>query len=418
MISFTCEEMIMDYNALLDIATELGYQLAMSGAETFRVEESINRVMAAYGITAEVFSIPNCLHVSIETPDGIPVTRMRRIGAHGNDLDAVEKYSNLSRRLCAQKPDLQTALKWLEETNNARRKYCLPLYLLGNFLGACGFAIIFGGGLIDSLLAGICGIVVGLVNTYMDHLKANQFFRIITASFLMALLAYVTGSFGIAQNTDAVIIGALMILVPGLLFTNALRDIIYGDTNSGINRIVHVLLIAAAIALGTGVALNFTEILLKLPIISTPNTHSLIIAALACFIGCTGFFIVFNIHGPGGFLCAIGGMLTWIAYSLLLLLGCGEILAYFIATMIAAFYSETMARIRKYPAISYLVVSVFPLIPGAGIYYTTNHLVRGDMSSFAAQGTHTIAIAGAMAVGILLVSTIFRLISTRKISNK
>lgn len=404
----------MDYNTLLDIATELGYQLAMSGAETFRVEESISRVMAAYGITAEVFSIPNCLHVSIETPDGTPVTRMRRIGSHGNDLDAVEKYSNLSRKLCSETPDLETASQWLKDTAKARRTYSLPLYLLGNFLGACGFAVMFGGGLIDSLCAGVCGIVVGLVNTYMDHLKANQFFRIITASFSMALLAYITGSFGIAANTDAVIIGTLMILVPGLLFTNALRDIIYGDTNSGINRIVQVLLIAAAIALGTGAALNVTEQLLGLPTISVASSYSLLVTAIACFVGCTGFFIVFNIHGPGGFLCALGGMVTWIAYGLLQHFGSNEILAYFIATMVAAFYSETMARIRKYPAISYLVVSAFPLIPGAGIYYTTNHLVRGDMSSFAAQGTHTIAIAGAMAVGILLISTVFRLISTHK----
>ena len=82
--------------------------------------------------------------------------------------------------------------------------------------------------------------------------------------------------------------------------------------------------------------------------------------------------------------------------------------------MVAALYSETMARLRKYPAISYLVISVFPLIPGAGIYYTTNHLVRGDMVSFAAQGTHTIGIAGAMAVGILIISTLFRVISIRR----
>jgi len=408
----------MDYNTLLDIATELGYHLAMSGAETFRVEESISRVMAAYGIDAEVFSIPNCLHVSIETPDGIPITRMRRIGAHGNDLDAVEKFSNLSRRLCKDTPDLQTAAQWLREAVKTRRKYNLPLYLLGNFLGAGGYAIMFGSGFIDCIFAGMCGVVVGLVNTYMDHLKANQFFRIIAASFLMALLAYITGSFGFTQNTDAVIIGTLMILVPGLLFTNALRDIIYGDTNSGINRIVHVLLIAAAIALGTGAALNLTERLLQLPIISVASTHSLIITAIACFIGCTGFFIVFNIHGPGGFLCALGGMLTWMAFRVLQYFGIGEILSYFIATMVAALYSETMARVRKYPAISYLVVSAFPLIPGAGIYYTTNYLVRGDMSSFADKGTQTIAIAGAMAVGILLISTVFRLISIRKLKKQ
>ena len=401
----------MDYYALLDMVTELGYRLAMSGAETFRIEESINRVMEAYGINAEAFAIPNCLHVSIETSAGKPMTRMRRIGYHGNDLDAVEKYNNLSRRICREKPEPEIAIRWLEETDASRRQYSLPVYLAGNILGSCGFAIIFGGGLVDCFCAGICGLIVGLVNHFMEHLKANHFFRIIAASFFMALLAYFSSSLGMADNADAVIIGTLMILVPGLVFTNAMRDIIYGDTNSGINRIVQVFLVAAAIALGTGAAWNFADKLLFIPASAAVIPHCLAVEAIACFVGCTGFFILFNIHGSGGFLCALGGVITWVAYRIINTLGGGEIMAYFFSTMVAALYSETMARIRKCPAISYLVISVFPLIPGAGIYYTTNYLVRGDMSRFAQQGTHTIAIAGAMAVGILLVSTIFKVVT-------
>ena len=77
----------MDYRSLLDATTELGYLLAMSGAETFRVEETITRIFAAYGIQAEVFAIPNCLTVSLETDAQKPMTRMRRIGHHGTDLD-------------------------------------------------------------------------------------------------------------------------------------------------------------------------------------------------------------------------------------------------------------------------------------------------------------------------------------------
>ena len=68
-----------------------------------------------------------------------------------------------------------------------------------------------------------------------------------------------------------------------------------------------------------------------------------------------------------------------------------------------------MARARKYPAISYLVVSIFPMIPGAGVYYTMTQAVMGNMSAFVDQGMHTIAIAGVMAVGILLVSTSVRI---------
>lgn len=404
----------MEYSKMLDIATELGYQLAMSGAETFRVEESVVRLLRAYDIEAEVFAIPNCLHISIEPVIGRPLTRMRRIGPHGNDLDAVERLSGLSRRLCAQHPAPEIAAQWLREAIEAKRVYNFPTYLAGNFMGAFGFALLFGGNLADALCSGLCGIIVGLVNRLMDRLGANQFFRIITAAFLMALPAYGLGALGIAPNPDSVVIGALMILVPGLLFTNAMRDIIYGDTNSGINRVVQVLLIALAIALGTAAALELAAGLWG----STPAvpaiSYSYAVQAIASLIGCMGFAVLFNIHGPGGMLCALGGVLTWLVYLLILELTGNDLSAYFWGTLFAAVYSEIMARIRKYPAISYLVVSIFPLIPGAGVYYSMSYAVGGQMPEFAAQGMHTAAIAGIMAVAILLASTTVRIIMTLK----
>lgn len=400
----------MDYDKLLDFAMDLGYRLGMSGAETYRIEDTINHIMRAYNVHSEAFAIPNCLHVSIETHDGEPLTRMCRIGYHGNDLDAVEKYANLSRRVCAETPSPDVAMQWLEEIEANRRYYPFPAYLLGNFLGGFGFGALFGGSFVDSIFAGIGGIVVGLVNWFMDKVKANQFFRIITASFLAAAFAYFVGTLNITQNTDAVIISTLMILVPGLLFTNAMRDIIYGDTNSGINRIVQVFLIAAAIALGTAAAWNLAANLTGLPTGAVVVDHTLWAQLIPCFIACTGFFILFNIHGFGGFLCALGGVLTWSAYRITMMLGGGDILAYFLATVAASLYSEIMARIRKCPAISYLVISIFPLIPGAGVYYAVNFAVRGEIANFTDKLLHTIAIAGSMAVGILIVSTTVRLI--------
>ena len=408
----------MNERLLLEAAATLGYRLAMSGAETFRVEESINRVLAAYGVDSEVFAIPNCLTVSMRAADGQPMTRMRRIGHHGNDLDSVELYSNLSRKICAQKPDPKEARQWLLTADNQKRRYSLPLYFLGNFLGSCGFAIFFGSTVPDSILAGICGIVVGLIDLFMNRLKANLFFRTIIASFFMGLLAYSLAVFGIADNADTITIGTLMLLVPGLLFTNAMRDIIYGDTNSGTNRIVQVFLIAAAIALGTAASFNLVTALFASPNSVPALAYSLPVQLIACAIGCFGFSILFNIHGPGVLLCVLGGVVAWAVYSLAQYMTGNDIAGYFWSAVAASLYSEIMARIRKYPAISYLVVSIFPLIPGASIYYTMNYIIRSDMTGFAAKGTHTIAIAGVIAVGVLLVSTFFRLWTIWKRAHK
>lgn len=398
----------MDYYALMDLVITLGHRLAMSGAETFRVEDSIFLVLKAYGLDAEAFATTNYLSVSIKTATGKPLTRMRRIGIHGNDLDAVERYSNLSRRFCAHTPDPETGFQWLAETDASLRHYSAPGYYLGNFMGAAGFSVVFGASLPDALLSGLCGLLVGLAGRLMDKFRPNQFFRIIITAFLMALAAYAMGALGLAGNPDTIIIGTLMLLVPGLLFTNALRDIMNGDTNSGLNRIIQVFLIAIAIALGTGAAWSLSTGLFYRPGVLTVLEHSLPVHLLAAMVGCFGFSILFNIHGPGVLLCMLGGTVSWGVYCVIFQATGSDLSAYFWAAIFASTYAELMARIRKYPAISYLVVSIFPLIPGASVYYTMNDVVRGNMESFGPRGLHTVAIAGVIAVGILLASTVFR----------
>jgi len=399
----------MDYNTLLELATDMGYRLAMNGAETFRIEESVRRILAAYEIDSEVFAIPNCLTVSIETSDGKPMTRMRRIGFHGNDLDSVEKYSNLSRRICAEKPAPAEARQWMKNTDASMRSYKLPALLLGNYLGAFGFSIVFGGSLIDGICGGISGILIGTINHYLGKLKVNPFFTTIAAAFIMAFASYVMAAVGIADNVDTVIIGALMILVPGLIFTNAMRDIIFGDTNSGMNRIVQVLLVAAAIALGTGAGWQAADTIFVIPASASLISHLYEIQNIATFIACVGFSIIFNIHGFGIAICAFGGVLTWAIYCAAGYFGADIYTSYFFAAVIAAVYAEVMARVRKYPAISYLVVAIFPLIPGAGIYYATSFLMQGNREAFVQKALQTIGIAGVIAVGILMVSTLVRL---------
>lgn len=404
----------MDYYMLLDAAVELGYRLAMAGAETYRVEESIYRVLLSYGLEPEIFSIPNSLIVSIELPDGRPITRLRRLGHHGNNLDAVERYSALSRTICSEKPEPEKILRMLTDTKRSVIRYSLPLALAGNFMAAAGFGLFFGGTWADTLWSGLLGCLVCLINRYLDSIKVNQFFSTITASFLMSLSAYGIGALGLTHNADASIMGTVMLLVPGLLFTNAMRDIIYGDTNSGVNRIAQVFMISAGIALGTAAAWHSARILWASPTDQHIFSYGPVVTVLASCVGCAGFTLVFNVHGKGAPLCALGGGLTWAVYLLVTALGGNDIIANFCAALFAGVYSEMMARFRRHPAISYLVISLLPLIPGGAIYRTVSFAVRGNMEMFAKSGVHTAAVAGILAVGVLMASTIFRMIHIRK----
>ena len=399
----------MDYYKLLDFATDLGYELSKCGAETYRVEESVTRILTAYEVESEVFAIPNCLIVSITSPEGHPLTYMRRIGFHGNDLDGVTLFTSLSRRICAEKPDPEEAMALLEQTRRSRNQHHWAVVLLGYFLASSAFSVFFGGNLMDGLAGGLAGLVVGILQLFMDRLKTNTFFQTLLSAIPLALIPYGLGALGVITNPDAAVIGTVMVLIPGLLFTNAMRDIIFGDTNSGVNRIIQVLLIAIAIACGTGVAWRIADSLWGAPISVAMIDHSLFIECLACLFGAAGFCFLFNIHRLGILFCTTGGILTWIVHCIAMMLGVPEMAAVLIASIFAAIYAEIMARRRKCPAIGYLIIGLISLIPGSSLYYTINHAIQGQMSQFADRGMRTIAIAGLMAAGILLVSTSVRM---------
>ena len=226
----------------------------------------------------------------------------------------------------------------------------------------------------------------------------------------MAVPAYLLAGWGIADNIDAVIIGAAMILVPGLLITNSMRDLIYGDTNSGINRIVQVFLTAFAIALGTAAAWHVTAGVYGQTVSAVSVSYPVWAQCLAVLVGSVGFSILFNIHGWGSWLCIIASVMTWTVYLLAQRFGCDIYGMCLFATIFAATYAEIMARIRKYPVTSYLIVAIFTLMPGSGIYYTMRLGVEGNMQAALAKGLETAGIAGSIAVGILLVSTVSRLL--------
>ena len=403
----------MDYYLLTDLAATMGYHLAMSGAETFRVEDTIHRILRAYGVECEVFAIPNCVSVSLEAANGKPLMIMKRIGFHGNDLEALEKLNALSRRICAERPDVDEAMAWLKETMKACRSYSTGVFYLGSVLVGLGFCLVFGGTLLDCLWAGAMGLIIGLITHFMDKQEANPFFSTLLAACCMALPAYIAAGLGWLKCPDAAIIGALMILVPGLPITNSMRDIIYGDTNSGIIRVVQVILTALAIALGTAAAWHLTTGVYGLTGSTTVSWHPLA-QAIAVFVGCCGFCILFNVHGRGCVLCIIGGVATWMLYLLWGALGCDIYAANLFAALFAALYAEVMARVRKCPSMPYLVITILPLLPGAGIYYTMSLGLNGSTQLALQRGFATAGIAGSIAAAILLVSSVVRLFTAQR----
>ena len=247
---------------MLNLGTELGYELMLSGAEIYRAEDSVGRLLRAYGSrTGEVFAIPNCLIVSLIGAEDTPLTRIRRIPPHGTDVDRLERCNDLCRRLCRETPDYPAAMELLEQLRRGCRGYTPAMALAGYFLGAFGFCLFFQGGPLDGVFSGLCCLAIGLCLHIMSRMGANSFFKTISASAVSSFLALLLGRLGPGLNTDAITIGALMALVPGVCFTSAMRDIMAGDMVTGLSKAAEGILIGVAIVIGTGAAMGLAGVL-------------------------------------------------------------------------------------------------------------------------------------------------------------
>ena len=250
----------LDYNQLLDMVSEMGYRLMESGAEIYRVEESIRRLLEAYGATrGEVFAIPNCIIVSLTSPEGQPLTQIRRMPPHGTDIYLLEKYNGLCRQLCQETPPFDQALRRMRAIARLHVVYSLPVQMAAHFLGCGMFSLFYGGTVWDGVCGGLCGMVICLCSAFMGRFGANLFFKTIAGAAASALAAVTLTALGAGQNLDAIIIGALMALVPGIAITNAMRDVMAGDMVAGISKGAEALLIGAAIALGTALSLGLAR---------------------------------------------------------------------------------------------------------------------------------------------------------------
>lgn len=137
---------------------------------------------------------------------------------------------------------------------------------------------------------------------------------------------------------------------------------------------------------------------------------SFIFALFATFGFCILFHVPLRCMLPAA---AIGGM-GWFAYQLLMELGLGITASVFIAACLVAMLADICSRLIKEAATVFVIPGILPLVPGSGIYYTMFHFIRGNMDKAGAWGARTLMIAGAIALGLLVVASVIRIVVNTK----
>ena len=240
---------------ILKAACKLGRNILENGGEIYRVEETINFFLEAYGIfDAQIFAIPATIIVTVDNEDK-PLTQVERVKGSSLNLDKLSKFNDLSRRACRNTPDIDSVLKEIELIRS-EQPYSFFVSLMAYGFTAFFFCLFWKGDLRDSLVAFVCGLSTKYVLEFMSKSKTNIFFSNALSSMVIAYIAIFCVNLGFAHHYDKIIIGAIMSLVPGVAITNIMRDIIAGDIITGTTKLAEVLLIALAIAVGIALAMS------------------------------------------------------------------------------------------------------------------------------------------------------------------
>lgn len=246
---------------ILMVAVYAAEIMMKNGAEIYRVEDTVTRICNAGRIyNVEVFATPTGIFVSMDSGDenDDPLTYIKRIHETGTNLSKISKVNHFSREFFTTDLSVEEGMEILKNIDS-EEEYPYTLRMLAAAMVCWSFTLIFGGSAIDSLVAIISGLTCYTLSLLFRKLNINSFIRCFCCCGLAAFIALSATASLPGTSYDPIIIGTIMLFVPGAAITNSIRDFLSGDMLAGIARLMEALLTAIGLACGAGVVLKLWE---------------------------------------------------------------------------------------------------------------------------------------------------------------
>lgn len=237
-------------DTLIACILDMGELLLTNGAEVLRVEDTLTRICTAYGFRRiNVFCITSSIVLTVEDIDGHIHTQTRRITSRDTNLQKIDSVNTLSRELCRNPIAIDSFQNRIEAIQRSRT-YPLPIQCICYAVISAVFSVFFGGSPWDGFAAAISGLMLFAIQYFMQKLRMNSILQSLLVSAFTALVVMFLVHLGIGDTPAKITIGNIMLLIPGVAFTTSLRDLINGDTISGLVGISEAIVKAIAIAIG------------------------------------------------------------------------------------------------------------------------------------------------------------------------
>lgn len=236
---------------ILSLSLDVGERMLKCGGEVSRVEETVNIICHAYGVEFREVFVINSLIVATLRKDEESVTESRRITHLSRDLNQLEKLNNLSREICKKHVSRDEVLKRI----NSYKKPKYLTVLIGQVLAAVSFTLFFKGNVLDGVVSFIIALALFGIDYLVRNKEMNQLIMNFIESFIIGIMAIMLCKIGIGTHKESIMIGCIMLLIPGLAMFTSVNDMFKGDTVSGATRFIEGLFSSLVIAAGIGCAL-------------------------------------------------------------------------------------------------------------------------------------------------------------------
>ena len=399
----------MNYTKIVQGILDIGEAMLKSGAENFRLEDSLYRMCKAYGfVRYDVFVIPSNIQVTVETPEGEIFTQIRQIESFDMHFDRLDYLNNLCRYVCQHTPDEKELHRRYEEVLSRAPQKWFTKYI-ASIMGGTGFAVFFGSNFEDAIVAVIVSLMIAGVGGGVSKREENLMAYNLILSFLSEAIIIGAVRVGLGSHPERIMIGIVMLLISGLSTTNGIREILQKDYISGAINIMNSILGAAGIACGIALSMFLFD---GVSAEGYVLNNSIVVQLISCTIACVGFALVFKVRGRQVMYSGIGAFITWGIYALVFEIKPSNFLATLVAAVFVAFYAFIMSRVNKAPSTIFLTASVFPLIPGPNLFYMMYGFASKDASMAINETIVLVVTCLAIAFGFNIVD-----IATRSIAN-
>lgn len=403
---------------VLDLALMAGHILLENGAEIYRVEETIDRICGYYGVNSEnAFVLSNGIFLTAGSARESFFAKVQHIPVSGTHLNKVAAVNQLSREIVEGKHTIQDAYRILEEirTMPGKKRW---MQTLASGVGSAAFCIFFGGTFGDSLAAFAAGICLYLYVLWLSVPHLSKIVGNIGGGALVTVVCCLLYLMGVGENLNFMMIGTIMPLVPGVAFTNSIRDVADGDYISGSVRMLDALLVFFCIAIGVGIGFSLISLvpgsgtLQEMGQLAEGSGSGamggiemfgqLAKEILSAVVGTVSFSVLFGVPREYYPYCGFIGGAGWLVYCLaeLFLPGSGPC---FVATAVVILLSRTAAVVKRCPVTIFLIAGIFPLVPGAGVYWTVYHIMMEELFLAVSTGYSAMKEAIAIVMGIVFV---------------